>query len=102
MRAYNPKFCRRACVLDVQEGDPYPQYPDDADVPQGQSEVAFRVKAAADIKALGNDLYKKVHWHTPWICLCCLIYILMNSWMAYSIQASCSFMACLLALYTAG
>ena len=43
-----------------QEGDPYPQYPDDADVPEGQSEVAFRVKAATDIKALGNDLYKKV------------------------------------------
>lgn len=44
----------------TQEGDPYPQYPDDADVPEGQSEVAFRVKAATDIKALGNDLYKKV------------------------------------------
>ncbi|KAL3130719.1 hypothetical protein ABBQ38_000068 [Trebouxia sp. C0009 RCD-2024] len=42
-----------------EEGDPYPQYPDDADVPEGQSEVAFRVKAATDIKALGNDLYKK-------------------------------------------
>lgn len=43
-----------------QAGDPYPQYADDADVPEGESEVAFRVKAATDIKALGNDLYKKV------------------------------------------
>ena len=52
----------------MQEGDPYPQYPDDADVPQGQSEVAFRVKAATDIKTLGNDLYKKVCMHGPPIC----------------------------------
>lgn len=68
--------------MHVQEGDPYPQYPDDAEVPQGQSEVAFRVKAATDIKALGNDLYKKVHRRSPCICLCCLIDIPRNLWMA--------------------
>ncbi len=44
----------------MQDEDPYPQYADDADIPEGESEVAFRVKAATDIKALGNDLYKKV------------------------------------------
>lgn len=55
-------------MLGMQEGDPYPQYPDDADVPQGQSEVAFRVKAATDIKSLGNDLYKKVCLHGPPVC----------------------------------
>lgn len=54
----------------MQEGDPYPQYPDDADVPQGQSEVAFRVKAASDIKTLGNELYKKVHRNKSFVCLC--------------------------------
>lgn len=43
-----------------QDGDPYPQYADDADVPEGETEVIFRVKAASDIKALGNALYKKV------------------------------------------
>lgn len=42
-----------------QDGDPYPQYADDADVPEGETEVIFRVKAASDIKALGNALYKK-------------------------------------------
>lgn len=42
-----------------QDEDPYPQYADDADIPEGESEVTFRVKAATDIKALGNDLYKK-------------------------------------------
>ncbi len=44
----------------MQDEDPYPQYADDADIPEGKSEVTFRVKAATDIKALGNDLYKKV------------------------------------------
>lgn len=43
----------------LQEGDPYPQYADDADVPEGQSEVTLRIKAATDIKALGNEFYKK-------------------------------------------
>ena len=62
--------------MDVQEGDPYPQYPDDADVPQGQSEVAFRVKAATDIKTLGNELYKKVHRKGSLVCLCYLSDIL--------------------------
>ena len=85
MTAYKPKCCRRASVLDMQEGDPYPQYPDDADVPQGQSEVAFRVKAATDIKALGNELYKKVQRHIPCICLCCLVATLRGLWMACSI-----------------
>ena len=77
-------------VLDMQEGDPYPQYPDDADVPQGQSEVAFRVKAATDIKALGNELYKKVQRRILCICLCCLIATLRGLWMACSIEVSYS------------
>lgn len=43
----------------VQDGDPFAQYPDDADVPDGESEVTFRIRAATEIKGIGNELYKK-------------------------------------------
>ena len=43
----------------LQDGDPFAQYPDDADVPEGESEVAFRIRAATEIKGIGNELYKK-------------------------------------------
>lgn len=43
----------------MQDGDPFAQYADDADVPEGETEVAFRIRAATEIKGIGNDLYKK-------------------------------------------
>jgi hypothetical protein len=42
-----------------QEGDPYPEWPDDAEVAPGQSEVSFRLAAAEVIKAKGNELFKQ-------------------------------------------
>ena len=48
------------CLTCLQDGDPFAQYPDDADVPEGESEVAFRIRAATEIKGIGNELYKKV------------------------------------------
>ena len=44
----------------VQEGDPYPEWPDDAEVPSGQSEVEYRLAAAETIKGRGNELFKQV------------------------------------------
>ncbi|CAK0785606.1 hypothetical protein CVIRNUC_008817 [Coccomyxa viridis] len=43
----------------AQEGDPYPEWPDDVEVPQSQSEVQFRLGAAETIKARGNELFKQ-------------------------------------------
>ena len=50
--------------LHLQDGDPFAQYPDDADVPEGESEVAFRIRAATEIKGIGNELYKKASGFT--------------------------------------
>ncbi|CAL5224429.1 g7113 [Coccomyxa viridis] len=43
----------------AQEGDPYPEWPDDAEVPSGQSEVEYRLAAAETIKGRGNELFKQ-------------------------------------------
>ena len=43
----------------MQEGDPYPEWPEDAEVPAGQREAAFRLAAAEDIRAKGNTLFKE-------------------------------------------
>ena len=48
------------CCVALQEGDPYPEWPDDVEVPQSQSEVQFRLGAAETIKARGNELFKQV------------------------------------------
>jgi len=53
----------------VQEGDPYPEWPDDAEVPAGESEVQFRLAAAETIKGRGNELFKQVralHQSAKW------------------------------------
>lgn len=42
-----------------QEGDPYPNWPEDAEVPPGQREVDFRMAAAEAIKGAGNELFKR-------------------------------------------
>jgi hypothetical protein len=42
----------------LQEGDPYPEWPEDAEAPEGQSEAAFRMAAAETIKGRGNELFK--------------------------------------------
>lgn len=39
---------------------PYPAYPDDAEVPEGMAAFDFHVKAASDIRAAGNEFFKKV------------------------------------------
>ena len=44
----------------LQEGDPYPEWPDDVEVPESQSEVHFRLAAAETIKGRGNELFKQV------------------------------------------
>ena len=44
----------------MQEGDPYPEWPDDAEVPPGQREADFRLTAAEAIRAKGNALFKEV------------------------------------------
>ncbi|EIE27802.1 cyclophilin-type peptidyl-prolyl cis-trans isomerase [Coccomyxa subellipsoidea C-169] len=43
----------------TEEGDPFPEWPEDAEVPEGQSEAAFRMAAAETIKAKGNELFKQ-------------------------------------------
>ena len=48
------------CCVALQEGAPYPEWPDDVEVPQSQSEVQFRLGAAETIKARGNELFKQV------------------------------------------
>lgn len=47
-------------MLSWQEGDPFPEWPEDAEVPEGQSEAAFRMTAAETIKAKGNELFIQV------------------------------------------
>ncbi|KAK9836289.1 hypothetical protein WJX81_002323 [Elliptochloris bilobata] len=42
----------------AEEGDPYPEWPDDAEVPPEQREVDFRLAAAEAIRAKGNALFK--------------------------------------------
>ncbi|KAK9815444.1 hypothetical protein WJX72_003733 [[Myrmecia] bisecta] len=42
-----------------EEGDPYPAYPEDATVPEGEQELAFRSRAAEQVKARGNALFKE-------------------------------------------
>ena len=43
----------------VQEGDPYPQWPDNAEVPESQSEVEFRLAAAKTIKGHSTRILKR-------------------------------------------
>lgn len=58
-KAYAFLYSSGVLYLRLQDGDPFAQYPDDADVPEGESEVAFRIRAATEIKGIGNELYKK-------------------------------------------
>jgi len=52
---------RAGLILDLaQEGDAYPEWPEDAEVPPGQREVDFRLAAAEAIRARGNALFKAV------------------------------------------
>ena len=44
----------------VQDGDTYPDFPEDGDLPEGEAEVKARIEAATAIKARGNDLFKQV------------------------------------------
>ena len=43
----------------MQEGDSYPEWPEDAEAPEGESEVSFRLAAAETIKGRGNELFKQ-------------------------------------------
>ena len=43
----------------MQDGDPYPEWPEDAEAPEGESEVSFRLAAAETIKGRGNELFKQ-------------------------------------------
>ena len=40
--------------------DPYPAYPEDADVPQGTSLIPFRMEASEKLREQGNALFKQV------------------------------------------
>ena len=44
----------------MQDGDPYPDFPEDGDLPEGDAEVKARMEAATAIKGRGNDLFKQV------------------------------------------
>lgn len=43
-----------------QEGDPFPEFPDDTDLPAGEDEVSFRLKASNMIRDRGNILFNEV------------------------------------------
>ena len=58
----SPLEVETLCVL-LQEGDPYPEWPEDAEAPEGQSEAAFRMAAAETIKSRGNKLFKAERHH---------------------------------------
>ncbi len=44
----------------LQEGDPFPEWPEDADLPEGEAEFSFRIAAAETIRSKGNELFKQV------------------------------------------
>ena len=46
-----------SCMQDA--NDPYPAYPEDADVPEGTTLIAFRMEAADKIRELGNGHFKQ-------------------------------------------
>ena len=46
--------------IHVQDGDTYPDFPEDGDLPEGEAEVKARIEAATAIKGRGNDLFKQV------------------------------------------
>ncbi|CAL8463756.1 g3290 [Coccomyxa elongata] len=43
----------------IEEGDPYPEWPEDAEVPEGEAEVSFRIAAAETIRSKGNEFFKQ-------------------------------------------
>jgi len=44
--------------LAAEDGDPYPMYPEDADVPEGVDAAKHFTEVAAEIRAKGNELFK--------------------------------------------
>ena len=40
--------------------DPFPAYPEDADVPEGSSLISFRTEAAEKVRELGNAHFRQV------------------------------------------
>lgn len=55
--------CSPLCIP-VQDGDTYPDFPEDGDLPEGEAEVKARIEAATSIKGRGNDLFKQVRGAT--------------------------------------
>lgn len=51
--------CSPLCIP-VQDGDTYPDFPEDGDLPEGEAEVKARIEAATAIKGRGNELFKQV------------------------------------------
>lgn len=62
---------RLPCMPDLysweQDGDPYPLYVEDMDVPEGAEEANVFAAAAGEIRAKGNELFKAVKCLPP----CC-------------------------------
>ena len=42
-------------------GSAYPEFPDDATVPEGMPELDFRLQASEAIRTDGNTIFKQVH-----------------------------------------
>ena len=45
--------------LRLQEGDPYPEWPEDADTPMDEPEQQYRLQAAGAIRGKGNAYFKQ-------------------------------------------
>lgn len=50
--------------------DPFPTHPEDADVPEGQQLVPFRLQAAEKLREAGNACFKQVWVLLPSQCAC--------------------------------
>ena len=85
-------------AMPMQEGDPYPDWPEDAEVPPGQREVDFRMAAAEAIKGAGNELFKRERYQDALHkynkararpCTACLLKALWLSWAAHCPDSCC-------------